>query len=53
MGHQSQAVDDYQVALSRADAATIAEAREELGQFAAANPGTFGLDAIEALFASH
>ena len=52
LGHPDQAQADYQTALPLADAITIAEALEELEEFAADHPGAPGLDAVRALFSS-
>jgi tetratricopeptide (TPR) repeat protein len=46
------ALADYRAGLSLADAATTAEALEELEKFAADHPDTPGLDAARALFSS-
>ena len=49
LGHQDQALADYQAAIPLADSITIAEALKELNEFAADHPDTPGLDAIRAL----
>jgi len=52
LGQPEPARADYQAALPLADAATTADALEELEEFAAAHPDTPGLDAVRALFPS-
>jgi len=52
LGHQDQALADYQAAIPLADSITIAEALKELNEFAADHPDTLGLDAIRALLSS-
>ena len=49
LGHQDQALADYQAAIPLADSITIAEALKELNEFAAEHPDTPGLDTLRAL----
>jgi tetratricopeptide (TPR) repeat protein len=52
LGHPDQALADYQAAIPLADSMTMADALEELNEFATAHPDTPGLDAVRALFLS-
>jgi len=49
LGHLDQALADYQAAIPLATAITIAEALQELDQFATGHPDTPGLDTVRAL----
>ena len=52
LGHQDDALADYQFAFPLADSITVAEAMEELEKFAVEHPDTPGLEVIRALFPS-
>ena len=52
LGHRDPALADYQAAIPLADSVAIAEALEELDEFAVGHPDTPGLDAVRTLLTS-